>query len=315
MQTIAPHPLAAPAVGLLDPTATLLATATLLTTGTLLTTELRPTNTPLPCATRSSPETSPADVTLPPGTDLPPISFLLLAARLAELYEMAFPERTDWLLETAEWRRQEEVTDAVERFLQRVSVLFPVQEELWDADLEVAEWRLHEIPVIPMGIDEWYDGWDDLKEPIPYLLHAQYSRGGDESSDEFAALYPSHPLPCYLAPHCLVDTLRSLDLAPPLDALPDLILMTEHATDNPWLDVGEMTLIEGNGFPLWEREQIIWLTEQWQEAQPVLERIDHLLDRQNETPDDIDDKLTAVRDALLVAYHQSQGTAEAAVSP
>lgn len=309
MQTTVPHPFAASAIGLLDPTATLLATSTLCATE-----RQRPTI-PLPGTDRSVPETAAPDFSLPPGTDLPPISFLILAARLAELYEIAFPERPDWLLETVLWRQEEDVTAAVERFLQRVSVLFPVQEELWDADLEVAEWRLHEIPVIPMGIDEWYDDWDDLREPIPYLLHAQYSRGDDESPDEFASLYPAHRLPRYLEPQRLVDTLRNLNLTPPLDALPDLILMTEHTTGNPWLDVGEMTLIEGNGFPLWEREEIVWLTEQWSEAQPILQRVDHLLDGQNETPDEIDSKLTTVRDTLLAAYHQFQAAAETAVSP
>ncbi|MFZ1396054.1 MAG: hypothetical protein WAS33_04105, partial [Candidatus Promineifilaceae bacterium] len=260
MQTTSTNPSAAPAVGILDPTATLLATATLLTTA------------PLPSAHPATPNTAIDSFALPPGTDLPPFSFLLLAARLAELCEMAFPDRPDWLTETVEWRDESDVTAAVERFLQRVGTLFPVQEEMWDSDLEIAEWRLYEIPLVLMGLDEWDDGWDDLKEPIPYLLHAIYSRGDDESPGEFAALYPTHLLPRYLEPHRLVDTLREMNLAAPLAALPDLILMVNHATDNLWLDVGEMALAEGGGYPVWEREQIVWLTEQWQAAQPILAR-------------------------------------------
>jgi len=247
---------------------------------------------------------------LPLGTGLPPLAFLLLADRLAELYEMVFPDRPEWLrAETVQWQNEEDVAAAVERFLQRVSALFPVHDEIWDTDLEVVEWRLYEIPVIPMGIDEWYDGWDDLKEPLPYLLHAQYSRDSEESPDEFTALYPAHQLPRTLEPHRLVETVRGMDLPEPLAALPDLILMLNHATDNAWIDVGEMALAEGGGYPQWRPDEVAWLAAEWQKAQPILERIDRLLDWQNDTPAAIDDKLTAVRNALLVAYHHSQETA------
>lgn len=295
MQTPRADPPAAPAVRILDPAATLLPSAS-----------FHPvTSPPITAATDN--------LHHPLGTGLPPLAFLLLADRLAELYEMVFPDRPEWLRgETVQWQNEEDVAAAVERFLQRVSALFPVHDEIWDTDLEVVEWRLYEIPVIPMGIDEWYDGWDDLKEPLPYLLHAQYSRGSQDSPDEFTALYPGHQLPRYLEPHHLVEALRAMDLAEPLVALPDLILMLNHATDNAWIDVGEMALAEGGGYPQWRSDEVAWLAAEWQKAQPILERIDRLLDWQNYHLDAIDDKLTAVRDALLAAYHQSQ---ETAVSP
>ena len=295
MQTPRANPPAALAVGILDPAATLLPSAS-----------FHPvTSPPTPSAIDN--------LHLPLGTGLPPLAFLLLADRLAELYEMVFPDQPEWLrAETVQWQNEEDVAAAVERFLQRVGTLFPVHDEIWDVDLEVVEWRLYEIPVIPMGIDEYYDGWDELKEPLPYLLHAQYSRGSEESPDEFTALYPAHQLPRYLEPHRLVETIRGLDLPEPLAALPDLILMLNHATDNVWIDVGEMALAEGGGYPQWRPDEVAWLATSWQKAQPILERIDRLLDWQNDTPAAIDDKLTAVRDVLLAAYHQSQVTA---VSP
>ena len=300
MQTPRADPPAAPAVGILDPAATLLPSAS-----------FHPVTSP--------PTTSTIDnLDIPLGTGLPPLAFLLLADRLAELYEMVFPDQPEWLrAETVQWQNEEDVAAAVERFLQRVGTLFPVHDEIWDVDLEVVEWRLYEIPVTPMGIDEYYDGWDDLKEPLPYLLHAQYSRDSEESPDEFTALYPAHQLPRYLELHRLVETLRrtcaersrSMDLPEPLAALPDLILMLNHATDNAWIDVGEMALAEGGGYPQWRPDEVAWLAAEWQKAQPILERIDRLLDWQNDTPDAIDDKLTAVRDVLLAAYHHSQETA------
>lgn len=298
MQTPRANPPAAPAVGILDPAVTLLPSAS-----------LHPVTSP--------PTLSATDnLHIPLGTGLPPLAFLLLADRLAELYEMVFSDRPEWLrAEPVQWQSEEDVAAAVERFLQRVGTLFPVHDEIWDVDLEVVEWRLYEIPVIPMGIDEWYDGWDDLKEPLPYLLHAQYSRGSEESPDEFTALYPAHSLPRYLEPHRLVENLRTMDLAEPLAALPDLILMLNHATDNAWIDVGEMALAEGGGYPQWRPDEVAWLAAEWQKAQPILERIDRLLDWQNDTPDAIGDKLTAVRNVLLATYHQSQEVVETAVSP
>ena len=86
----------------------------------------------------------------------------MLADRLAELYEMVFPEEPDWLAEEiCAWADEEDVAEAAARFLWRVGALFPVHEEFWEIDLEGIEWRLHEIPLIAMGFDEWYDTWDD----------------------------------------------------------------------------------------------------------------------------------------------------------
>lgn len=285
MQTNSPYPLAHPALGILDLTATLQATPSV------------PPN--LTCA------------------NLPPLAFLLLADRLAELYEMVFPDRPEWLSgEVVDWEEETEVAAAVERFLGRVSTLFPVHDDIWDVDLEVVEWRLYEIPVVPMGYDIWHDEWEDLKEPAPYLLHMCYSRHDEDRPyrrDEFADLYPDHQTPRYLEPHRLVEALRqacaersrSMGLPEPLDALPDLIEMLDHSTGNSWLDVGELSLAEGGGYPPWNREDVDWLAEEWQKAKPILDRIHRLLDWQNSTPEEIGFKLTAVRDALLDAYQRT----------
>src|SRR5690606_41280031 len=129
-------------------------------------------------------------------TSLPPLDFLLLADRLAELYELVFPDHPDWLnVEVVDWKDEADVAAAVERFLGRVGTLFPVHDDIWDMELEVVEWWLWEIPVIPFGYDEWADGWDDFKEPAPYLLHMRYSRHDEDHSyrrGEFEDLYPAH---------------------------------------------------------------------------------------------------------------------------
>ena len=277
MQTNSPHPLTQPTPGVLDLIPTLQVTPSV------------PLN--LTCA------------------NLPPLAFLLLADRLAELYEMVFPDRPEWLSgEVVDWEDETEVAAAVERFLGRVSALFPVHDDIWDVDLEVVEWRLYEIPVIAMGYDIWNDEWEDLKEPAPYLLHMRYSRHDEDSPylhNEFEDLYPDHLMPRYLEPHRLVETLRQMVLPEPLDALPDLIEMLDHSTGNSWLDVGELSLAEGGGYPPWNREDVEWLAEEWQKAKPILEHIHRLLDWQNSTPEEISFKLTAVRDVLLDAYQRT----------
>ena len=222
---------------------------------------------------------------------------------------MVFPDHPEWLNgEVVDWEDETEVAAAVERFLGRVSTLFPVHDDIWDVDLEIVEWRLYEIPVIPMGYDEWYDGWDDLKEPAPYLLHMRYSRRDEDSlylRDEFADQYPDHQTPRYLESHRLVEALRQMELPEPLDALPDLIEMLDHNTGNSFLDVGELSLAEGGGYPLWNQEDVEWLAAEWQKAKPILDRIHRLLDWQNNTTEEIGFKLTAVRDVLLDAYQQT----------
>jgi hypothetical protein len=280
-----------------------------------------PTNSPYPLACLNPGILDPAVAGQPlaapgllAGANIPALSFLLLADRLATLYAMVFPDQPDWLsAETVNWTEEEQVAAAVERFLRRVSALFPVHDEIWDIDLEVVEWRLHEIPIIPMGYDLWHDDWQDLKEPACYLLHLRHSRYEDEVNyprSEFAELYPAQAVPRSLEPHTLVASLRAMvakgALPEPLDALPDLIEMLEQTCGNFWLDVGELSLAEGGGYPLWSVEEVTWLAGEWRKAKPAMDRIQRLLDWRNKGPAQIGRKLTAVRDALLAAYERME---------
>lgn len=291
MPTDSPFPIASSAPGLLDISAA-----------------LRPTD---PCQTTTARDllsngagpALPTPLQWPASIHLPPLDNLRLAADLAHLYEIIFPQEPNWLTETVEhWHDAETVAAAVEQFLQRVSALFPVHEEVWDIDLEAIAWRLEEIPLIVQGFDEWYEAWEEHKEPVPYLLHLAYSRASKFGREaDFNQKYPGHLVPETLHPFQLVDQLRQMRLPSPLAALPDLIQMLAHETGNPWLDVGELTLSEGDGYPTWEAETVAWLTTEWQNAQPILDRVDALLDWSNDSPESIAAKLTAVRQALLAA--------------
>ncbi|MBL1127579.1 MAG: hypothetical protein D8M54_03550 [Chloroflexi bacterium] len=92
-----------------------------------------------------------------------------------------------------------------------------------------------------MGFNEWYDGWDDLKEPSPYLLHIHHSRR--DAGNSSVRIFMGMVWPFLI----VVD--RQMALPEPLDALPDLILMLDHNTDNAWLDAGKLSLAEGGDYP------------------------------------------------------------------
>jgi hypothetical protein len=224
--------------------------------------------------------------------------------------------------EAVNWQDEEAAAAAVGRFLSRVSVLFPVHDDIWEIDpsassgqsLEVIEWRLYEIPVMPFGYDHWYEDWDSFTEPVPYLLRMSHSRGNEAfpfMRDEFADVYPDHLVPRYLEPHRLVDTLRQIEMPyPELAALPDLILMLNHNTGNAWLDVGECALADGGGYPIWSAENVAWLADEWRKARPILDRITALLNWKNDSSEAADqmsavEKVTAVRDVLLEAYERT----------
>ncbi len=95
-----------------------------------------------------------------------------------------------------------------------------------------------------------------------------------------------------------------MELPEPLDGLSDLIQMLTHSTGNLWLDVGEISLMEGGGYPSWNKENVEWLTEEWQEAKPILDRVNSLLDWKQRISTNNDEKVVAVRDILLKAYHK-----------
>jgi hypothetical protein len=241
---------------------------------------------------------------------LPPLDFLLLAARLAELYEMIFPEQPALLEEEIwEWRDEEAVAKAVERFLKQVARRFPLYDEFWEVDLELIQWRLYEIPVLPMGFDIWHESWEDFLEPAPYLLHMDWSRSDEtdkRAGNEFQQLYPDQQVPRYLAPDNLVETLRRMTLPAPLDALPDLIQMLNGDAGNFWLDTGELSLMEGGGYPSWDAAAVEMLAAEWTRAAPVLDRVHALLNWRNETAEAAVRKITAVREALLEAQRRQE---------
>ncbi|MCB0009870.1 MAG: hypothetical protein KDE04_25570, partial [Anaerolineales bacterium] len=249
---------------------------------------------------------------LPPA-GLPPLHFLTLASRLSDLYEMVFPDRLDWLeQEPVAWTDEEAIAAAVERFLGRVNTLFPVQADIWDIELESIAWRLDEIPIMPMGFDLWHDDWSDLYEPAPYLLTMQYER------EALADLYPDHPVPAGLDPSQLADALRQAgSSSAELAALPDLLAMLDQDTGNAWLDIGEISLAEGGGYPTWSRENVAWLAAEWRQAQPIVDRVFTLLNWKNESAASSAEKLTLVRDALVSAHarRQTHDPADAAAPP
>jgi hypothetical protein len=147
----------------------------------------------------------------------------------------------------------------------------------------------------------WLDDWADLREPTPCLLHMscahmQYSREGEDHlyrRNTFAELYPDHQVLRDLELQQLVEDLRQTSVEqgrstplpqPEMAALPDLFQMLDQCTGNVWLDVGEISLVEGGGYPEWSRENIEWLAGEWRRARPVFDGVLFLLNWKTRVP-------------------------------
>lgn len=246
-------------------------------------------------------------------SQLPPLECLLLANRLAELYAMVFPDQPDWLQEEINWVDADDMAASVAQFIGRVNTLFPVYPEFWEVDIEDVEWPLYEIPITPYGFDLWDTDWDDFKEPIPYLLHMYYSRRAEmnlDREDSFQQLYPELQVPLSLEPHQLVGTLRQMPLPDQLEGLPDLMLMLEKNTGNIWLDMSVYELSDGSLSYDWTHDNVNELSNTWQQAKPIIERVFRLLDWQHSISRTTGGKLAAVREVLLQAYTQVQSNPE-----
>lgn len=238
---------------------------------------------------------------------LPSMDYLLMAARLGELYEEIFPNHLEWLGETAAWKNEEEIGASVTRFLERVSKLFPIIPECANLELDSIQAELEYIPITPMGFDIWYDAWDQYHEPIPYLLYLMHARHLTKESakqSEFERLYPDYQVPKRLKLDGLLRILENSNLPAPLKGLPDLIRMLNGWTNNLWLDLGYIEYIENQGEGLcWDADEVEFLTREWQEAEPIYEQVQALLNWKNETDVAKKEKLTAVHQSLLDANH------------
>jgi hypothetical protein len=95
-------------------------------------------------------------------------------------------------------------------------------------------------------------------------------------------------------------------LPEPFHALPDLIEMLIQGTGNIWLDIGEISLMEGGGYPEWDPAEVALLAEAWLAAEPICDRVHALLNWHNETPAAIERKITAVHRILLEASQQQE---------
>ena len=237
---------------------------------------------------------------------LPPLDYLLMAARLGELYEIVFPHRPEWLEEDVSWNDIEHIGGALEQFLGRVNHIIPVETELMVMDIDMINWRLYSIPVVTQGFDLWLDGWEDFYEPSPYLLlmmHERDSSNDSDKPDEFTKQYPHHVVPAALQPERLVPALRRMNLPEPYNGLPDLICMLNKNVGNFWLDYGEVELAEVGGYPNWDGGEVEILADEWRRALPVCDRVHALLGWNNETPAAIERKVAAIHQTLLAAYH------------
>ncbi|MCI0578781.1 MAG: hypothetical protein L0332_13535 [Chloroflexi bacterium] len=245
-----------------------------------------------------------------PGYAAMPLAFLAFAKRLAELYEMVFPEQPEWLDEELDWVEGEDVAQAVAHFLERVAEhRFPLDTDLVGVDPDACEWVLWHIPVTPLGFAAGYsDEWEYFREPAQLLVKLSWSDYLVEDTQAYLAKeYPQLDIPAGFETGGLSRLLREMDLDGPLAALPELLDMVREETGNVWLDYAYEVLAETGGFPDWEDNHAA-LAEEWREASPVAERVYALMSWVEE---DLTGRLALVMDTLLAADHLRQAGDEA----
>jgi hypothetical protein len=64
--------------------------------------------------------------------------------------------------------------------------------------------------------------------------------------------------------------------------------------------------MESGSYPQWEPVEVEMLAEEWRNARPILDGVYALLNWRNETAEAKEQKVTAVRDALLEAYRRQE---------
>jgi hypothetical protein len=235
---------------------------------------------------------------------------LSVAHRLAVLYQTVFPEKPEWRQANVP-ANADKLLDAVGLFLRRVcSNRFPIIDETWEETLIDADWRLAHIPLDLQGYDTWYDEeWDEYDEPIPLLLRLSawnHLRDGltEEEAPNALAKYPGEFPPDFQL-YKLDKVLEGMALDPPLDSLPDLIRMAMERCGNNWLDYSNTYLVECGCYPPWE-DWDDWY-ESWQEAEPILLRVNGLI---RWVKEEGTVALELIIAALLAAHAQRQETEE-----
>jgi hypothetical protein len=237
---------------------------------------------------------------------------LSVAHQLAILYQTVFPEKPKWRQANVPINAGK-LLAAVELFLHRVCThRFPVMDEAWEESLSDADWRLEQIPLDLQGFDTWYDEeWDYYEEPIPLLLRLaawNHLRDGLDEGEPpgLPAKYP-YEFPSDFQLSGLDKVMDEMALPPPLDGLADLMRMAMEDCGNNWLDYSNTYLAECGCFPPWD-DWADWY-EAWQEAKPILQRVNQLI---HWVKEEGVGALELVVAALLAAHKQRQEMREAA---
>ncbi len=241
-------------------------------------------------------------------------SRLLAAARLAQRYRSVFPQHPEWLQETFDWQQdnaEEAFTGMIETFLARVEEhLFPVMVDVWDVELDNALYYLEQIPILPQGLEHWYDDdFDNYREPLALLLHIEHRYEQEDGSTTLQQAYPDYNFPTEFDLGIVRAGLRQMALPDPLSGLIEAVSMVQCSCDNPWMDYSMYDLAEmGTDLPWDDPETLAWLKESWQEARPRLERVWALVDwctPQSVRPPDCE-RLNAIVDLLQRAYRMER---------
>lgn len=138
--------------------------------------------------------------------------------------------------------------------------------------------RMSYIPILPEGLDHWTNGFDEYNKGwlMLGLLDRQASSTdlGGLPQEARAALTHAHPY--HGISWCEEDIVEVCNRAgTPYNALPTAIHILDHSTENVYLDPTYDMPLEDN-FAWGDREAFEYLIFEWEEAQEMMGRAEHL---------------------------------------
>ncbi len=245
---------------------------------------------------------------------------LLNAARLAERQQIF--QQPELPLGTYSLAAPHSIWTKIEQFLKRVDdEFFPLDWELLDYPTDGVCWQLENIPLWPQGVCYELDAYGlmpsdgfNQPEPINMLMHIGIDElydlhWHDEDRPLFATSYPDFaPLPDDFTLSNVLSTLNKMELAEPLNQLGNLIRIVLKQTDTALLDVSYDEYCQAWEPPRWDDLPFVYgLQQEWQEAQPLVQGRDALLNYCQVPLYEFNDRLRKILAVLREAYHWAQG--------
>jgi hypothetical protein len=203
------------------------------------------------------------------------LSELSFRADLMSQFEELYPQR--FALSAPDCLAQG-FHEAARAYLAGLAEQFPLQDYWLDELLEDLDESSAFLYIVPQGLSVEEREAEDFRLLFRVIFLATGAYAGLD--DPLSRTYPPVGIP---DPERLTESCSGARR--PLSYLPEAYRYACGSTGNIWLDESWDLFEGGVEYPRWTRENITWLTLEWNEAKPVLERIQRLTDWLEKKPE------------------------------